>query len=389
MKNIRNVFLLFIIFLASAYGDDTDERAVLRVNFQPCICTDCYAAYGIAEVGEDYWRLNGTGGFRWDNNRIKVSGEYLKAKNTYTFQHFDKKEWIGQGAVGVLYERMLCHPCFLGFSVGGTYSHADSKDVEYPEETFNHHISGSDAYALTVGGTMASFMNGLLYVYATYDNVEYKHKDHDAQKVDGIGAGFQLMQPISSCFDLVVKGDIRQPYNYIEGQLNWARNLGYGFRGAGIFASHVNGKSSLSDETRYGISISMAFGGGSGCCTSVNRCDPRARFCNLCEWVATPAVYQPRVLAIADRDCVPPELSGQSSLVVGPIGNNFDFSTYFVGENITYSLQNTPASDFSGSINPVTGVASWNDTSGQSRSFQVVATNECGSAVFTALIQLF
>ena len=386
MKYFPVSLLLLLLVFVNVSGTESDDRGVLRLNFEPCVWNDCYAASGIAEVGNDYWRINGTGGFRWNNSRVKVSGEYLKAKNTYCFDDFNQKEWIGQGAVGFLYECMLCHPCFLGFEVGATYSQAGGKDVENPENQSHHYISDSDAYAVTVGGTLASLMNGLLYVYATYDNVEYDFKDHSNLTVDGIGAGFHLFQPISRCFDLVVKGDIRQPYNYIEGQLNWSRNLGYGFRGIGVFASHVNGKSFLGDESRYGISISMAFGGSRECCKPINRCDPKARFCSFSDWVSTPAVYQPRVLAIADNQCVPPALTGSASIVENPVGTNFDFSIFFEGENITYTLQDVPANEFSGSIDPNIGLASWEYLGEDDTSFQVVATNECGSAILTVLI---
>lgn len=391
MKKNYYLFFLFTLFISTVRSDCHDDRRVLRFSLQPEVYNPNYAGNVIGEIGDSYWRINGTFGSRFCNtNRVKVSSEYLDARNEYCFSDFSKRAWLQQIAFGALYEKMLCGKCLLSYDIGFTYSHAFGKGFKH--EDTKHYISSSNYYGVSAGGNLITPLNGLLYAYLTYDYVDYPRKINSDHEVDGLGLGFVLSQPINDCFEAVIKGDHRQPYNYIEGLLNWHRSMGFGLTKAGVFISHTNGRFDLKNETRYGIKVGLDFGRlfRKEKCKTNYVCDARRRFCNMGYWVSSPAVYRPRVMAIADEEkCVPPEIVAIPDQPLDGIGQ-LDMTLYIEGDNIVWSVENFNSLHFAlnPSIDENTGELSWvtiifPPNSNSTTSFDVVATNECGSVRLT------
>lgn len=96
---------------------------------------------------------------------------------------------------------------------------------------------------------------------------------------------------------------VLRPYNYFESSLKWVVCLDGGDLTFGIFGGHTVGKHELPSSTQAGFSLGYSFG-VQDFCIIVYDCAPIECACSPCDlhtWVATPAVYIPEVLAIADQ----------------------------------------------------------------------------------------
>ena len=132
----------------------------------------------------------------------------------------------------------------IAFDMGGTYSHAFSQQLgTIPcsnQSLVRRFISGSNAYDVSFGATFCSWYDGFISLYGVYDRIQYTRKYFPKIEINGFGGGARIYQPLSCDFDLTAYIEIRQPYNYYEGDLNFRKDL-LGYDAVfGLFASYTD-----------------------------------------------------------------------------------------------------------------------------------------------------
>lgn len=356
-----------------------------RFGLQPEAMSSTLGSSFIFEVGNGHVRGSGTLGALLDDfDRFKVTGEWLIEKNSYAFCANDGDEWVNQGAVGVAYQHLFCSPYIFSFDMGGTYSHAFSQQLgTVPcsnQSLVRRFISGSNAYDVSFGATFCSWYDGFISLYAVYDRIQYTRKYFPKIEIKGFGGGARIYQPLSNDFDLTAYIEIRQPYNYYEGDLNWRKVL-WGYDTVfGLFASYTDGKKHLINDGKVGIQLSFVF--GESPCTK--KCDSY-KGGDFDAWMRLPAVYKPKVLAIKDQDCIMtcsspyPIISTLDALVFTGEGAQIDGGTLFFGSALEYSLlEGVPPGV---SIDSKTGVITVpNSLQGGIHNFRIQVDSPCGQS---------
>lgn len=421
-KSKISYFLIFIILLFAMpiaphaqeccvcnTHSKTDETGLIRYVLPAFGVIEGLDAAFLFEGGSKQFRASGT--FGWEatcQDFFKVTAEWLKQKNQFSFCTGNHHAWVKQDAVGIGYQHLFCHPFALAVEIGGSYSHAMGKDLSDLACTstviVNRNIAGSEAWDARIGGTFNTFCDGFFSVYGLYDCVKYQKKFHDDDYVKGFGGGVTLTQRIFPEVDLVGIIEMRRPYNYFEAHLDWKQTFFNRDMTFGILASHTHGRSKLGNNTVVGLNLAFDL-----------NCKPYSYDCDPCcgdpappwnlgfdQWVSIPAVYKPRVLAIPEQlitaviepICpIPPPVTVTA---VAPIEFwsaflsiiPYDTSTLFSGTGLTYSATGMPPGI---SIDPTTGILTGSPDftidpppfRGFSQPFNitVTATNSCGSAI--------
>ena len=358
----------------------------------------------LGEVGRRNYRINGTLGFLIGNdNFLKFSGEYLTQKLGYRFSSGKVETWRNQSAVGGAYQRQFNTQWIDNAEVQGYYSVAPSHDLhrkKCPEfcGTLRRQIAGSHAGGGLFGLTFIPWQSGLLQLRANYDHVVYQRKYHSNLHVSGFGGTANWFQKLGCYVDFAVKAEIRRPFNYFEGLINWHAPKDWRGFSLGLFGSHTHGKSHLPNNTSAGIQLSYLLGFKNPS-NELPRSDQLTKTCihpatpfnsALVSWVSTPAVYMPEVLAIADQrkkgfcspspSCTPPT-SQSLGFFFATIGTQIDVSGFFndpTGTNpLTFALVGDPPGFFV--IDPTTGVITAVLDPPIISDFTVTATNACGT----------
>lgn len=318
------------------HGGNQDLIPVLRVGVIPRFFEDTTALSMLGEVGRAQNRFNATLGFPLcdESNRFKIGGEVLNQRLRYHFPYNSSKSWTRQYAAGGAYQLGFDYWGFKSLELGGQWSNAQGHDVhryqkkndcsctdnfpEFHQQAYHRRITGSDAYAFSAGLTLEPWFWGTLRGAYVYDKVDYKfnHSPQDKQSrkkvVAGSGGTIYFQQLLSPSFSVVFKGEWRAPYNYYEGRADWRTILCGTDVIIGVFGGHTQGRRSLPDSTIAGIELGFDFGWSNfSFSRSVGLCnDSSSRYCqssfgglgrNYLEWIASPAVYLPEVLAIGEQ----------------------------------------------------------------------------------------
>ena len=361
----------------------------------------------LGEVGPRNYRVNGTFGFLSSESaqRFKVSAEYLSQKLQYKFSSGKERRWMHQLGLGAMYQYWFDCPGFVkALQLHGVYSNSYNhklKRLECPGQNLSikRRIAGAWFYALEGGLVFSPWNCGTLISSLSYDQVRYKRQYESKKRLSGIGAAFELIQRLGNNYLFIGRLEFKKPYNYLEALLTWNRKCGCGDLTLGVFSSHTWGKSRLPSTTTLGIEVGFNFGvngfGRGECCPS----DPCASLCNsqeLAGWVATPAVYMPIVLAIAEEKikdtCVAPTGTSLPNVTV-PSDQAFTIQTAFAfqanGNTLSFSAAGLPPG---ATIDPTTGVISgFNPGLVNQDTFivTVTASSICGTAsqTFTLILE--
>ena len=215
-------------------GCDQDLGPILRLDLSPrtLTCNTGYSAF--AELGENNYRINGTfGALICPQHLIKFSGEYLGQRLGYHFSSGVHHRWMHQDAVGAQY-KYLVNGCWIdSVDFDATYSFAHShtlKDVNCPigitpitttATTLSRHIAGSHAYSFSAGATVLPWCDATLYGALIYDHVEYDRKFQHDKCTSGVGGSITFTQRLWNNFAVNFETEIRQPFNYYEGSIDW------------------------------------------------------------------------------------------------------------------------------------------------------------------------
>ena len=237
----------------------------------------------ISILGEAGFRnLRGSGTYSTnfsDCHRFKISGEYLTQQLSYSC----KKRWVSQYAVGGEYQWVFPKSPFRNIGLGSAYSHAFKHDLP------RHPIASSDGLFSFLGTTVRLLKCAFLSANANYDHVKYHRKNKAL--ASGWGGSARLIQQWAQDFSFILETDIRKPFNYYEGALNWSHQYSPIGVSCGLFGSYTDGKKGVPNFATGGIRLSLSFGTKKGKCRKTN---------NSCQCVSTPAVYIPVVLAPSD-----------------------------------------------------------------------------------------
>lgn len=413
MRNLAAMVVFVLSFctnvVSAACGDhgthhtSNEFTQTLRLDLPPLILSDNSAASIFGELGRKNYRANGTYGFYFNPcSRFKITGEFLREKLGYNFSTGKVHKWLGQCAIGGNFEYLFSWIWFLkSVDVGGYYSRSQSKHLStitcpitpYGVPNHKRHIAGSNGTFLTAGVTLIPWCDATLRLAADYDWLKYRRiNNHDRRAFNG-GGTIEFSQIFFRDFALRLKGEIRSPFDYVGGELNWRTCTAFGTFIIGAFGGYTRGKEHLPDSTVAGIHLSFAYDGiriAQTCCDSDPYCEwygyasPRVDMCELLTWVSKPAVYVPQVLSIADgkthKDCIPPTSTTIPTQVIQSNVTNFtiNLSPFFTnpeGTGLTYAASGLPTgSGYSASINSVTGVITGVNAQHTNITFHVTVT---------------
>lgn len=400
-KFLRCLFLFCLIFnqLQSSLSDCSRSRGHtqndLIPNFTlgviPRSITDEAAVSFFGEVGRRNYRANGTFGVLWgEDDRVKLSGEFLTQKLGYRFSTGREERWMHQYAVGVEYQHDFCNAFLPSADVGFYCSYAPARKLGHKEcrdFLYSRRIAGSNSYGGSLGTTLIPWCSGYFHVDADYDFVKYNRKYKSRKVVSGFGGSFTYHQDLkyNLFFDLL--GEFKRPYNYGRVRLGWHHPDWSGLV-VGLFGAHTRGKSHLPSNTTAGLELTYVFGDRAD---SRNECTPC--YCEpiLAAWVSSPAVYMPQVLAVAEEK--KRRLGPCQILVSNPIPNaNFtgtelytlNISPYFSdpsGAALVFSAEGLPPE---ATFDPTTGVifgVGLNDNNSYTVTIRATAADACSVAI--------
>lgn len=368
-------------------------------------------AYSVAgEGGPRNLRLGGTMGWAADSSqRIKVSAEYLVQKITYPFFVGDTSEWVKQAAVGGAYQYDLPAPYMPQFNLSAFFSHAPSKTLSTETGVFVNsaglsqnfidmrRIAGSNASGIAPGVSIHPWIGGETGIELNYDNVHYDKKLAPTPSEDAIGFGgtARLKQSITQNISVDLLAAVRQPFNNYQADIALKNLSGLPGWIFDINAAYTVGKNTLPSTWIVGLSADFIMDRAAepvaisrGKATAFINQLPTAQ---LTQWVATPAVYLPQVLAIPEENvsfplnCAPPRLIGTLPNLPDLITDaTIQTSQVFAGGPFTFSKIVSPSpAPSSVSINPTSGVITIDTVRDRFAThtflITVTATNACGS----------
>ena len=435
-KVISIVFTLIgaLLYLNTAYSSQptTFLGPTIRTGYTNTLTNT--TAYSVAgEVGAKNYRVDGTLGWKIRNDqRLKITGEYLWQKITYNFFAGNTQQWVNQGAVGAAYEYDL--PGYAlkpQLDLSGYYSHAPSKNLNTVSGTLVNsggvlqnfvdarRIAGSNAGGVAPGITIHPWQGAKVGADLNYDNVSYNKNGAPSQNAKGFGGTARFDQALTKDVDLGLVAGNRQQFNNYQANLNWTKDSSAGEWVWGVGAAYTAGKNTL--PSTYNVVATVKF--------LVDQKTPAAQpihrdanfkdvykdevppvqpvFDDFKKWTSDPAIYMPQVLAITDEKLQTTTPTPSCALlapallsaIAGPplfhVDGTFPTAANFSGDNLTFTItQVTPFAPFptpttTVTINPTTGVVSVHDglppaqTNG---TFTVTATNCLGSVtsnVFT------
>jgi hypothetical protein len=327
----------------SSNNPRTDFYPLVRLESTSRFFDDEAAFLFVGELGEDLNRANATFGFLTScGHHFKIGGEILNQNIKYKFPTKNDKGWVRQHAVGGVYQATFsgCEGIMKSVDVGAQYSevsryrihdfyedhdenhrHDDHDKHDHAShknrEIYNRTVAGSRAYAFSAGLATAPWQGAILTGAVVYDKVDYLLKFSKNKNVQGVGGTGYYEQQISFDTSVILKAEIRAPYNYFEGKLKWGTTFYYGDINLALYGGWTRGKKGLPDITVAGVEIGFDYGlSYYSNKSSVGVCgdSPYAGRSTWGEseyyldWLSKPAVYIPEVLAISEqRLIVPPE----------------------------------------------------------------------------------
>lgn len=385
----------------------------LKIISTPFRISDCSIFSLLAEGGLKNGRFGATFGyFVSPKIHFKISAEQLYQKINFSFNSGNSPHWISQYAFGGAIEYAFCNRYLNSIELIGSYSYCRGRklstkpccvsETQLLNNIYRHIAGGSDGFA-GIGITLTPWYRGTLSLAADYDCVTYNRKFFSNHKVSGFGGTAKFNQMFRCGVSIDLKGEMRRPFNYYEGAINWTNVHPYGMLTVGIYTGYTKGRWELPNNWTSGLLISADFGGipfyskyrdcppapcRSGTC--LNPCFPLDS--ELVAWVSTPAVRMPTVIAVSeqtitgtDNPCpaptppVPPVCKAPISVTIpAQFTLPFDTSAFFDpnGHLIRYSAKGLGPHLF---IDPISGIIHGDIEDISIRVVTVTGTTECGS----------
>ena len=215
------------------------------------------------EAGIKNFRLSTTAGWFLSNDqRTKLSAEYLWQNLAYSFSAGHVNKWVDQIAVGGSYQYDLRgYRLNPQFDFNAYVSHAPSHDLGTKQVIINgillndiERIAGSNAFGASPGISFQPWDSGITTFYLNYDDVRYNKKFLRSRDEIGFGGTFLLEQAITDNIGLDITAGIRKPFNTYGANLNWNNFNYYGIWSFGLDGEYTNGKNTLPNSWNVGAS---------------------------------------------------------------------------------------------------------------------------------------
>jgi len=375
-----------------------------------------YTAYSVlGELGVKNYRVGGTLGWLLaDNQRLKVSAEYLWQNINYAFFSGNSYQWVNQGAIGADYQydfmNMALNP---QFDLEAYYSHAPSKNLNtvmgsYIDATGTtqlftdpRRIAGSNADGIAPGITIAPWSGSKVGVDVNYDSVRYDTTYPPSHNAHGWGGTFHISQALMDNITIGGTAGVRKPFNNYTAYVDWATDSSYGGTWVlGLDGAYTVGKETLPNTYNIGLSVNYLMDKKQVAVSQQPyKGMPRYKDAyqtvnnDFVDWVQKPAVYMPQVLAIVDpRQVTTPVCAAGTAPVLvtafSPLSvlsvSSVDAAPNFSGSGLTFSVSATSSiAPDTVTINPSTGVITATNVGAfptRTGIVTVTATNSCGSA---------
>jgi hypothetical protein len=359
------------------------------------------------EAGVKNFRFDGTFGWYIQNNqRAKISAEYLIQKITYAFFSGNTDQWMNQGALGLGYQYDFNGVRFdPQLEVTAFVSHAPSKTLSTVTGSYlsapnvvqffvdARRIAGSNAAGVSPGITFQPMIGGVAGINLNYDNVRYDTRYTKNEDAKGFGGTVHWDQAIGDNFGVGLLAAFRQPFNNYQANVTWMQVPRMENWVLGLEGEYTVGKNTLPNT--YNVSLTANYD-LDNVVTRTSQVKNKDR-----TWMANSAAYMPQVLAIADERvaiaaCTAIHYTGPAN-PLAPLGApvntpfTFSFANLFDGSPIVFSIAVIPnlhgdggsSSDFS--INPNTGLLSYGSGPFTLGGYTVTVTgiNSCSSASVT------
>lgn len=354
------------------------------------------------ELAPRNFRGSGTYGIYFTpTQRFKVSGEYLTQELNFNFISGHSKKWASQAAVGVEYQYLLDNNRFQSIELGTAYSHAFARHLSKGKNaggSFNREIMGANGSLSFLGTTAQLWSCSFLSAAIDYDWVSFDRKHRHNKLSNGFGGSLDFVQQFANDFFLNLGAEFRQPFNSYQGLLNWNHRFSTVGLDLGIFGNLTEGHDGVRDLRTVGVRIGITFGPKPKSCgrspelsVAGKECYAR-QYCDVSQWVETPAVRVPVVLATSQpATCsgLAPTINHLPGIYDVPIGGT-------ITDNVAQYFNSTLPLSYSLVINSVIVPPSYitlapngtlslysNTALAQGGSITVTATNSCGSVSWT------
>ncbi|MEN9916315.1 MAG: hypothetical protein RLY40_247, partial [Pseudomonadota bacterium] len=263
----------------------------------------------LGEYGSGQYRLNGTVAYGFTSlSQIKVTGEYLVQRLPFQFDSGSVMQRLHQSAYGVRFQQLFEQPYWQNINLGGYYASAANKDlppVIFIANGFRYlnerRIAGASSLGIDVGTEVLLSPKTLLGGNVYFDRVSYGTQltGDTNQNRQGLGGGVKIKQLFGGNFKLWGEVSVRKIYDSYEGGISWLplpKLLGLE---VSLLGQHVVFHNSLSNNSNVSLQVKWLP-------DSNPHYDERFTWKNkqlttVSQWVKTPAVYMPQVLAIAEQ----------------------------------------------------------------------------------------
>ncbi len=268
------------------------------------------AALGLlGEYGSGQYRLNGTVAYGFSSlSQIKVGGEYLVQRLPFQFDSGNVMQRLHQSAYGVRFQQLFEQPYWQNINLGAYYARAANKDL--PSAIFSvnglsylneRRIAGASSSGIDVGTEVLLSPKTLLSGNVYFDSVYYDTKltGDISQNRQGLGGGIKIKQLFGGNFKLWGEVSVRKIYDSYEGGVSWLpapKQLGLEF---GVLAQHVVFHNNMPSNNNLSLQAKWLPDTNPHYDEYFNweqKCLP-----TVSQWVKTPAVYMPQVLAVAEQ----------------------------------------------------------------------------------------
>lgn len=279
-------------------------------------------AYALGlELGTKQQRYNATLGHVLSaQQRIKLTGEYLKQDLNFDFDSGKVDQWVGQWAYGLAYQYIVPKGLVNDINLKLNYSKADSKDLGTTNTLAStgdvissdyRRIAGATDKNVGIGVDLLPTKTSLLGLELDYDSVKYDMKNDPQhlhvtnQDASGLGGKISLEQLINKYLKFKVSASNRKPNNDYEAEVDWLVSAKPTSRlEMGVTGGYTNGGSSstLPSDTRVGLNLNYTMGSNPLAPETFYSVDNTHKSLdNLVQWTTVPAVYMMQVLAIKDE----------------------------------------------------------------------------------------
>lgn len=386
--------LLFTVFclcgsLFSGSFDDSsnklpeDKLPDFRFAMEPYRIGEVSAVSGIVQAGLRDYRINGTYALAlMEKHLFKVSAEYLRQKLGFGYSSGHIHKWVDQYAIGAK-SRLELDCGFLDhLDMGMAYSHSPSKNLGRKLDkgqnfVVRRRIAGANAFSAEAESSVRVF-KGAVAANLFYDYVRFDQKYHSKKTLSGPGIGLSVYHPFLNTAVLHLAAELRRPYLFMQARIDSKVRLASKLFTAGAFIESTKGYSSIPSSTLFGVEFFFDFGPKKSinpdtCCPDISLLE---------QFAASPAVFRPQVLAMADQEkyifCQSADATVNRLTVPIPLGAvSIDLSSYFLGtEPFVFVATGLPQGF---SVDPLSGVLSGINSGNAGGEFtgEVTAINHC------------